>query len=192
MSVAQEWADPMPDRAAVTTANLLAHVNMGFYDCTAFHQWRARWRDSAASGSLQRTTPHYTACMVRVPCASVVLLAAALANGCGQTMEAAREPSPPARGAAMSETADRQPFEPLLRVAMDDLAQRLNVDAADIGVVEARAVVWPDRSLGCPRPGMVYPQVPQDGVLIRLQVGGREFSYHSGLGRPPFLCEKRR
>lgn len=92
----------------------------------------------------------------------------------------------------MSETADRQPFEPLLRVAMDDLARRLNINPADIQVLETRAVVWPDRSLGCPRPGMVYPQVQTDGALIRLQAQGREFSYHSGGSRPPFLCEKQR
>lgn len=92
----------------------------------------------------------------------------------------------------MSENADRRPFEPLLRVAVGDLAQRLNIDPADIDVIEASAVVWPDRSLGCPRPGMAYAQVPQDGARIRLRAGGREFDYHSGGGRAPFLCDKRR
>jgi hypothetical protein len=92
----------------------------------------------------------------------------------------------------MSESRGRLPFEPLLRLAIGDLAQRLNIDPADIGVVETRAVVWPDRSLGCPRPGMAYAQVPQDGALIRLQAQSREFAYHSGGGRAPFLCEKQR
>jgi len=92
----------------------------------------------------------------------------------------------------MSANAERGPFGPLLSVAIGDLAQRLNIDPAGISVIETRAVVWPDRSLGCPRPGMAYAQVPQDGALIRLRAGGREFDYHSGGGRPPFLCEKRR
>ena len=55
----------------------------------------------------------------------------------------------------MSETTDRSPFESLLRIAVDDLARRLNISPADIQVLDARAVVWPDRSLGCPRPGMI-------------------------------------
>ncbi len=122
-----------------------------------------------------------------------LVLAAGLWAGCGNPLEPVRDGTPAARvGNAMSETADRQPFEPLVRVAVDDLARRLGLGAAEIQVVEARAVVWPDRSFGCPRPGMLYPQVLQDGVLIRLQAQGREFAYHSGGGRPPFLCEKQR
>jgi hypothetical protein len=123
----------------------------------------------------------------------VALLAMSVAVGCGHAREPVREGAlPESRGTVMSETADRQPFEPLLRVAIDDLARRLNIAPADIQVLETRAVVWPDRSAGCPRPGMLYPQVQTDGALIRLQAQGREFAYHSGGGRPPFLCEKQR
>lgn len=121
------------------------------------------------------------------------VLAAGVAAACGNPLEPLREGTPVARVAnAMSETADRQPFEPLVRVAVDDLARRLSIGPADIQVIEARAIVWPDRSLGCPRPGLLYPQVQQDGALIRLQAQGREYAYHSGGGRPPFLCEKQR
>lgn len=80
-------------------------------------------------------------------------------------------------------------LEPLVRVAVADLAQRLGLDAAAVHVLEARTVVWPDRALGCPRPGMAYPQVPEDGARIVLQARDRTFAYHSGAGRPPFLCE---
>jgi hypothetical protein len=130
--------------------------------------------------------------MVRLACSTLALLAAELAVGCGMPSMTAAEPSSTGQAeGAMSETADRRPFEPLLRVAIGDLAQRLNIDPAGISVIETRAVVWPDRSLGCPHPGMAYVQVPQDGALIRLLAGGREFDYHSGGGRPPFLCEQR-
>jgi hypothetical protein len=37
---------------------------------------------------------------------------------------------------------------------------------------------------------MVYPQVQRDGALIRLRAQGREFAYHAGGSRPPFLCER--
>ena len=131
--------------------------------------------------------------MARLQCAVVVLLAAALVIGCGKTLVPAREVSPAGQaGSVVSQATDRQPFEPLLRVAIGDLARRLDIDPAHISVVETRAVMWPDRSLGCPRPGMAYAQVPQDGALIRLQAQGREFAYHSGGGRAPFLCDKQR
>jgi hypothetical protein len=80
-------------------------------------------------------------------------------------------------------------LQPLIDVAIADLAQRLAIDPAAVSVAEAMTVVWPDRSLGCPRPDMQYLQVPQDGFLIRLRAQGRTFSYHGGGSRAPFLCE---
>jgi hypothetical protein len=56
-------------------------------------------------------------------------------------------------------------------------------------VVEMRTVVWPDGSLGCPEPDVAYIQVQRDGLLIRLRARRRVYQYHSGGGRPPFLCE---
>jgi len=94
----------------------------------------------------------------------------------------AQEPRSP----AVSKTSTLQP---LIDVAIADLAQRLAIDPAAISVAQAMTVVWPDRSLGCPRPGMQYPQVPHDGFLIRLQAQGRTFAYHGGGARPPFLCD---
>lgn len=80
-------------------------------------------------------------------------------------------------------------LQPLVDLAIADLVQRLGITRAAVSVTEAVTVVWPDRSLGCPRPGMQYPQVPHDGFLIRLQAQGRTFAYHGGGSRPPFLCE---
>jgi len=70
-----------------------------------------------------------------------------------------------------------------------DLAERLAIDENQIEVLEVKSVVWPDASLGCPKPGMAYKQVPQDGILIRLEAEGRSYEYHGGGGREPFLCE---
>ncbi len=78
----------------------------------------------------------------------------------------------------------------LVTSAREDLAKRLQVDAKDIQLLEARDVVWPDTSLGCPQPGMVYPQILRDGALVRLRVGKRTYAYHSGGGREPSLCER--
>ena len=79
---------------------------------------------------------------------------------------------------------------PLVATAVADLTQRLGVDPSQVSVLSARAVTWPDRGLGCPQPGMVYPQVQVDGAKIELTVGGTVYAYHSGGSRGPFLCEK--
>lgn len=98
---------------------------------------------------------------------------------------------PHAQGAALvPPTSAQDGFEPAVQLAKEDLARRLGIDPQAIERREVRPVTWPDRSLGCPRPGVDYPQVQQPGLLIRLRVQGREFAYHSGGARPPFLCEK--
>lgn len=81
-------------------------------------------------------------------------------------------------------------LQSLVDLAIADLAARLSVDPGSIGVAQAEAVVWPDGSLGCPQPGMVYTQVQVEGARIVLQVSGVAYPYHSGGGRLPFLCEK--
>ena len=78
---------------------------------------------------------------------------------------------------------------PLVMQAMKDLARRLSVSLEAIALVEFEAVIWPDASLGCPRPDMAYRQVQQDGARIVLAANGRKYIYHSGGSRAPFLCE---
>ncbi len=77
----------------------------------------------------------------------------------------------------------------LIDTAIADLANRLSIDRNTVEVVSAQSVVWPDRSLGCPQPGMVYPQVLAEGFHIELRAKDRVYSYHGGEGRGPFLCE---
>lgn len=92
---------------------------------------------------------------------------------------------------APGEAASYDPaLEPLVAKALEDLAERMNVDINQIVVIEAELVVWPDASLGCPQPGMVYAQVLVDGTLIRLSVADQEYEYHGGGWTDPFLCEE--
>ncbi len=86
-------------------------------------------------------------------------------------------------------TADPS-LQNLIDEAKSDLAQRLEIPIHQIILVEAKEVVWPDSSLGCPQPGMVYKQVPEDGALIILQVSDKNYEYHIGGNRGVFLCEK--
>ena len=81
-------------------------------------------------------------------------------------------------------------MEGLIEKAKEDLAQRLSIAITEISLIEAKDVVWPNASLGCPQPGMKYKQVPEDGALILLRAQGVVYEYHSGGGRGLFLCEK--
>ena len=108
-------------------------------------------------------------------------------------------PAPAATQTVPEETVMPSPTQPmaanppskkLVRQAKEDLAGRLNISVDEIEMVEAQAVIWPDSSMGCPKPGMVYTQVQHDGMIIRLRVGDHIYEYHSGGGRAPFLCEQ--
>ena len=65
----------------------------------------------------------------------------------------------------------------MLTRARDDLSRRTGVPAADIQLLDALLVSWPNSGGGCPTPGIVYAQVLQDGVLIHFQAHGLAYSY---------------
>jgi hypothetical protein len=119
-----------------------------------------------------------------------------VAPGAVDTPEVAATPAPqseqtPATPEAEEETMAPQPANnEVAALAAEDLAARLSVPVEQIQVREVRAVTWPDASLGCPQPGMMYAQVTQDGLLIRLSVGEEMYFYHSGSNQKPFLCEQ--
>lgn len=81
-----------------------------------------------------------------------------------------------------------QQHNPLVQQAVADLALLLSVDPNSVELISFSEETWPDTSLGCPQPGMNYPQVPRDGARITLRSGDQVHHYHSGNGRPPFLC----
>ncbi len=84
-----------------------------------------------------------------------------------------------------------QPASPgsVVDQATADLSKRLGVDAAAVTVVSSDEVTWPDGSLGCPEPGMRYTQALVPGNRTILEVDGKQYHYHSGGHRAPFLCE---
>ena len=86
-------------------------------------------------------------------------------------------PTPPALAADPAEQAKA------------DLAARLGVDPAQVTVVSSEEVTWRDGSLGCPEPGMLYTQALIPGHRTILEAAGKQYDYHSGANRPPFLCE---
>jgi hypothetical protein len=76
---------------------------------------------------------------------------------------------------------------PLVVAAVDNLAEILGIESDEVTVVQAVAVTWPDGSLGCPEPGMMYTQALVDGTFVLLEAGGVQYQYHGG--DPLFLCQ---
>jgi len=99
-------------------------------------------------------------------------------------------PTEPTEEINMPPTLTIEPgMQALIDAAITDLMKRLSVTRDAIEVVSAQSVVWPDRSLGCPQPGMIYPQVLAEGYRIELRAKNQSYAYHGGEGRGPFLCE---
>lgn len=79
-------------------------------------------------------------------------------------------------------------LEQAVLFASTDLAERLGIPIESISVARAEFVTWPDSSLGCPQPGMMYTQVLTDGVLVALLANGASYEYHGGSAGDPFWC----
>lgn len=88
-------------------------------------------------------------------------------------------------GADLSDTE-----QALVEEAMSILAQEQGLSGEEISLVEIEAVEWPDSSLGCPQPDMMYAQVITPGYRITLEAGGETYDVHTGSqeGSPVVLC----
>jgi hypothetical protein len=96
-------------------------------------------------------------------------------------------PLPPASSPGSFPGTPTDTSSPLVTDAVADLASQLDISPGDVTVVAAREVTWPDGSLGCPEPGMMYTQALVDGTLVVLEADGQRYEYHGGT--PLVLCE---
>jgi hypothetical protein len=96
-----------------------------------------------------------------------------------QPVDLAEAPAAPALSGDAQAMADR---------AKQDLAKQLGIDPATITVVSASGVEWNDSSLGCAKPGQNYLQVITPGFLIRLDVKGKGYEYHTDSRNQTVLC----
>jgi hypothetical protein len=78
----------------------------------------------------------------------------------------------------------------LLAAIVAHAAGRAGVAAADVVVSMARAVQWPDASLGCPQPGMAYAQVVTAGYHVQVSAGGSVHDYRADASGSFFVCEE--
>ena len=69
--------------------------------------------------------------------------------------------------------------EALLDSVITKVIESDQVDREDIIVDRAESVIWPDGSLGCAQPGVMYTQAPVDGYWIVLRAGDRRFDFRA-------------
>jgi hypothetical protein len=152
--------------------------------------------------------------VARTLCAACTLLVAGL--GCTQPVPSppvAATPSPISSPAPITPTASPGPtFTPAVAPSLTpsvagaptvtappgataslaavrrDLALRLKLSEALITLVRAETVDWPDSSLGCPQPGMMYLQVVTPGYRLVLAAGGVTAEYHTDAGGRFVVC----
>ena len=68
-----------------------------------------------------------------------------------------------------------------------EVARLAAVPTDQVVVVSAEAVTFPDGSLGCPQPGMVYTQAMVDGYKIVAEAGSKTYDFR-GTGSSFRLC----
>ena len=135
---------------------------------------------------------------------AVVLLAACTASGGDRSTDptgsAAASPSPSASGPIGSGLVPVTPdpgspgsssgslTPSIVDPIIADAASRADVPIGEVTLISAEAVTWPDGGLGCPLPGMVYPQVIVDGYQVIVMAGGRTYDYRGSSAGTFRLC----
>jgi hypothetical protein len=76
----------------------------------------------------------------------------------------------------------------MIQIASQHLADRLGIDIGEVTFVEAAAQDWPDSSLGCPSPDLLYAAVITPGYDITLEAQGQSYSYHTDTVENVVLC----
>ncbi len=90
-------------------------------------------------------------------------------SGNGGANDAQASARPPASG-----------FEVALELlAANYLAGKLGVGASELTLVRSNATEWPDASLGCPKPGMMYAQAITPGYEITFEHEGNNYAVNA-------------
>lgn len=72
--------------------------------------------------------------------------------------------------------------------AIADLSDRLSLQPNLIRVISVESQLWPDTSLGCPRPGKEYAQQTVPGYRLQLEADGVGYIYHTDTKNAVVLC----
>jgi hypothetical protein len=122
--------------------------------------------------------------------AATILVAACTANsGADGSVSPAASASSEAPAGGSDAGGGAQLPESIIEPIVVDAAGRLGVDPSEVTIVDAHPETWPDGSLGCPEPGMMYTQALVEGYQVIVQANGTQLDYRGG-GQGGFrLCE---
>jgi hypothetical protein len=134
----------------------------------------------------QVDTPEATEALIFEP-ATPVVVDMGEAGGAAQAEED-EEMEGGGEGQEMPVPGVRQPGVQMAEQARQALAERLDVPVEDVTVESSEEVTWPDASLGCPNPDMMYAQVLTPGFRIVLVAGGESYTYHGDATGQLVLC----
>lgn len=111
-----------------------------------------------------------------------------------------RELPPPSDSAVAADLVELpapgvpDPLALAVQLAREELGARLHSlnlqpeDIEEVELVATEAIVWSDRSLGCPKPNTGYLAEETAGFKIVLSAGGESYTYHTDLGQNVVLC----
>lgn len=76
-------------------------------------------------------------------------------------------------------------------VAISTVAAQTGLAPDQLNIISSEAVNFSDASLGCPQPGMAYPQVITPGYRVLVEGGGQSFDVRVS-GRRGRICDNPR
>jgi hypothetical protein len=82
--------------------------------------------------------------------------------------------------------------EELLSQIYQDMQTNFSVSQDQAVLVRAESVIWPDGSLGCPQPGVMYTQALVEGYWIQFMVGDQVYDYRATQNGSFQLCPQGR
>ncbi len=76
-----------------------------------------------------------------------------------------------------------------VQAASNDLARRVQGEAAAVQLVSVSVKQWSDSSLGCPAPNTSYADVITPGYLVVLAYNDQQYEYHTAAANRVVLCQ---
>jgi hypothetical protein len=131
--------------------------------------------------------------------AVLVLSVAACASAASTVGDAPQPGAEPQRGTVEAGNSRQVPttdsdaprpatLESLTDAVLEHAARETGLARDALVVTSAEPVTWPDGSLGCPQPGMMYTQALVPGYRIRVRAGNDLLDYHASRRGSFVLC----
>ena len=79
---------------------------------------------------------------------------------------------------------------PILDAILADLAKRTGSARETLDVLRSEETVFPDGSLGCPKPGLAYTQALVEGYRVVIRHAGKDYDYRAARSGYFVLCER--